>query len=99
MRSLVDRNVLITGGAAGIGFALAQECLRRGARVSLVDVSDGAAAAARLREEFGGAVRAASFTADVSDYGQAGPVAAGWPGCARICRTWLHARASTLGPT
>ncbi len=34
--SLVGRSVLITGAARGIGAALAQECARRGARVSLV---------------------------------------------------------------
>ena len=81
MRSLVDQNVLITGGAAGIGYALAQEALRRGARVSLVDVTDGAAAVAQLKAEAGGAAYVACFKADVSDFAQAGL----WLCLLRVC--------------
>ncbi|MBN1296876.1 SDR family oxidoreductase [bacterium] len=38
MKQLNNRNVVITGGARGIGFAVAEACLRAGAGVVLVDL-------------------------------------------------------------
>ena len=42
--SLVDRSVLITGGASGIGAAFVESFARQGARVAFLDVDDGSAA-------------------------------------------------------
>ena len=41
--SLVDRSVLITGGASGIGAAFVEGFARQGARVALLDVDDASA--------------------------------------------------------
>ncbi len=41
--SLVDRNVLITGGASGIGAAFVEQFSRQGARVAFLDVDERAA--------------------------------------------------------
>ncbi|MEW6777099.1 MAG: SDR family NAD(P)-dependent oxidoreductase, partial [Bdellovibrionota bacterium] len=37
MRNFSDRSALVTGSASGIGRALAEELVRRGARVFLAD--------------------------------------------------------------
>jgi len=42
--SLVDRSVLITGGASGIGAAFVEHFVRQGARVAFLDVDDASAA-------------------------------------------------------
>ncbi len=42
--SLIDRNVLITGGATGIGAALVTAFARQGSRVALLDTDDAGAA-------------------------------------------------------
>jgi D-xylose 1-dehydrogenase len=42
--SLVDRSVLITGGASGIGAAFVEHFARQGARVAFLDVDDAGAA-------------------------------------------------------
>ncbi|WP_430390491.1 SDR family NAD(P)-dependent oxidoreductase [Dyella sp. 20L07] len=42
--SLVDRSVLITGGASGIGAAFVEHFVRQGARVVFLDVDDASAA-------------------------------------------------------
>ncbi|AVR67658.1 MULTISPECIES: SDR family NAD(P)-dependent oxidoreductase [Pseudomonas aeruginosa group] len=47
--SLVDRNVLITGGASGIGAAFVEQFARQGARVAFLDVDDAGAAALLAR--------------------------------------------------
>ena len=67
--SLLDRAIIITGGASGIGRATVEVCARRGARVVLADLpqSRGAAIADSLVAE-GHTVR---FVAcDVTDEGQ-----------------------------
>src|SRR5688572_18882761 len=53
---------VITGGAAGIGFAYARRCLTEGARVVVADVVDPAAAAGKLDAD-----RALGVKTDVSD--------------------------------
>src|SRR5690606_26436282 len=60
---LSDVRAVITGGASGLGFAVARHLVARGARVCLFDVNAerGAAAAAELGEA------AAFFAADVSN--------------------------------
>lgn len=55
--------VLITGGAAGIGLAIARRMVARGAAVWLWDREEGALA--RAAAEFGDMAR--SFTADIAD--------------------------------
>ncbi len=45
---LKDRVAIVTGAAQGIGLACAEAFIREGAKVVLSDVSDGAAAAAKL---------------------------------------------------
>ena len=45
---LSGKVAVITGGAAGIGFAYAQRFLEEGARVVVADVADPAAAAEKL---------------------------------------------------
>jgi NAD(P)-dependent dehydrogenase (short-subunit alcohol dehydrogenase family) len=50
---LIDKRALITGGAQGIGFAIAEAFCREGAIVYLADVNEqlGSAAVAKLREK------------------------------------------------
>lgn len=64
MTDLKDAVVVVTGGATGVGLALAREAVRRGARAMLVDVHDAGEAVAALRAE-GGTVE--STIADVSN--------------------------------
>lgn len=40
MKNLQDKVMLITGGASGLGFATAKELLKRGAKLSLVDINE-----------------------------------------------------------
>lgn len=63
MSDLTDGVVVVTGGATGVGLALAREAVRRGAKVMLADVNDAGAAVEELRAA-GGEV--ASTQADVS---------------------------------
>src|SRR5262245_13899062 len=65
---LADKVAVITGGAAGIGFAYARRFLAEGARVVLADVADAVAAADKL----GAPERALGLSADVSDAGSVG---------------------------
>src|SRR5688572_13410682 len=60
---LVDKVAVITGGAAGIGFAYARRFLAEGARVVLADIADPMAAAGKL----GADDRALGIVTDVSD--------------------------------
>lgn len=66
MDRITDKTVLITGGGAGIGFALAASFGRRGARVVIVDLDEGRleSAAGRLN---GAGIAASTFAADVRD--------------------------------
>ena len=63
MMRLAGKVAVITGGAAGIGFAYARRFLAEGARVVLADVADPVAAASKL----GAADRALGVRTDVSD--------------------------------
>jgi 3-oxoacyl-[acyl-carrier protein] reductase len=56
---LTGQVCLVTGGARGIGYAIAQELVSRGAQVAVVDISGAAEAAALLGED------AESWTVDV----------------------------------
>ena len=66
MRTLTDKRVLITGGASGIGFAMAEHFAAHGARLVLTDINEPllAQAAQRLRDA-GGDV--AAYRLDVTD--------------------------------
>ncbi|WP_052134543.1 SDR family NAD(P)-dependent oxidoreductase [Sphingomonas sp. 37zxx] len=63
--SLDGAVVLVTGGASGVGLALAEEAARRGARLFLIDRTDPAPVVQRLRAA--GHV-ADGIAADVTDY-------------------------------
>jgi NAD(P)-dependent dehydrogenase (short-subunit alcohol dehydrogenase family) len=60
---LSDKVVVVTGGAAGIGFAYARRFLAEGARVVVADIVDPVTAAGKL----GAADRALGVYTDVSD--------------------------------
>ena len=63
---LRDRAAIVTGGASGIGRAIAEACAREGARVAVVDLNaDGARDTASAIEKAGGT--AAAWPLDVSD--------------------------------
>lgn len=66
MFDLSDKVVLVTGGARGIGLAIAEACAAWGARVLLADVNGAAAetAASRLRED---GLEARGIACDVVD--------------------------------
>jgi NAD(P)-dependent dehydrogenase (short-subunit alcohol dehydrogenase family) len=68
MKDFRDRTVFVTGGASGIGFALARAFGREGARIALADIDrDGARyAAERLRNED---IRALPIHCDVGERG------------------------------
>ena len=66
MRTLTDKRVLITGGASGIGYAMAQHFAAQGARLVLTDINEPllAQAATRLRDA---GVDVAEYRLDVTD--------------------------------
>jgi NAD(P)-dependent dehydrogenase (short-subunit alcohol dehydrogenase family) len=69
---LHDKIAVITGAAAGIGFAYAKRFLAEGARVVVADIADPAAAADKLDA----AGRALGVRTDVSDAGSVGAMVA-----------------------
>ncbi|ARR53775.1 dehydrogenase [Rhizorhabdus wittichii DC-6] len=64
MAHLNDKAAIVTGSASGIGFDLATDLARRGAKVMLCDIADPMAAVARLRDE---GLDADGMVADVAD--------------------------------
>ena len=66
METLSGRNALITGGASGIGFAMAQALLNEGVNVAIADVDGNALA--RAHEALAGSnARVMALTLDVTD--------------------------------
>ena len=67
MRGLSGRAVLVTGGARGIGFAIAQRLAEEGSVVGVLDldVANAEAAAEKLRAS---GARAAAYAADIADF-------------------------------
>jgi 2-hydroxycyclohexanecarboxyl-CoA dehydrogenase len=64
-----ERVAVVTGGAAGIGYAIAQRLAQEGLKVAILDVTEGGAELAALEiTEAGGT--AAGYQVDVSDRGQ-----------------------------
>jgi NAD(P)-dependent dehydrogenase (short-subunit alcohol dehydrogenase family) len=49
--SLTSKVAIVTGGAMGIGFAVAQDLVGRGMSVVIADNQDASAAAERLRQQ------------------------------------------------
>ena len=64
MSELTNAVVVVTGGARGVGLALAREAVRRGAKVTIADIEDPKAAVDELRE-MGGEVE--GIVADVEN--------------------------------
>jgi NAD(P)-dependent dehydrogenase (short-subunit alcohol dehydrogenase family) len=60
---LAGQVVLVTGGARGLGFAISQTFLSRGATLALVDIDEGALAEAVDR--LGGPAKAQAITGDI----------------------------------
>ena len=65
MRELNGKNAFVTGGASGIGFAMAQSLANRGVAVAIADIDPAAAEAAAARIEQGGG-RACAVESDVT---------------------------------
>jgi NAD(P)-dependent dehydrogenase (short-subunit alcohol dehydrogenase family) len=65
---LAGRHAIITGGAAGIGLAIARAFVREGAAVALVDIDEAKAVASAANLVAGGA-RAVGLGASVTDEG------------------------------
>jgi NAD(P)-dependent dehydrogenase (short-subunit alcohol dehydrogenase family) len=57
--SLTSKVAIVTGGAMGIGFAVAQDLVGRGMSVVIADNQDASAAAERLRQQSACGSRAA----------------------------------------
>ena len=66
MRSFADKTVVITGGAGGLGLALAQQIGAAGARVALLDIDASALASAQQGLQARG-VAALGLACDVAD--------------------------------
>lgn len=62
---LQGKTAVVTGGASGIGLAIATAFARQGARICLVDINESAAKAAAAKVDAG----AVAFACDVSDAG------------------------------
>jgi NAD(P)-dependent dehydrogenase (short-subunit alcohol dehydrogenase family) len=92
---LSDKVVLITGGARGIGFAVAGELARRGALPVLADVDE--PALARAAERIGGDVQTVPL--DVTDYPACeAAVAAALDRHGRLDAVWANAGVAAIGP-
>lgn len=63
---LAGRNIIITGGGAGIGLSTARALAREGAAVALLDL-DGAVAKASADQMTGEGAKASGFACDVTD--------------------------------
>ncbi|MCH9735228.1 MAG: 3-oxoacyl-ACP reductase FabG [Actinomycetia bacterium] len=68
MSLLTDRTAVVTGGAQGLGFAIAQRFIAEGARVVLGDVN--AEATAEAAEKLGGRNVARAVRCDVRSYAE-----------------------------
>lgn len=65
MESLAGRTAFITGGAGGIGLAIALACAREGANVAIADIND--RALEQARECLARSANAAAYRLDVTD--------------------------------
>ncbi|MGE0385124.1 MAG: SDR family oxidoreductase [Gammaproteobacteria bacterium] len=67
MRGLKDRQVIVTGGGAGIGRAISQRLAEEGCKVGILDVNEAAArdTAAAIAKAGG---RAEAYRTDITDY-------------------------------
>jgi 2-hydroxycyclohexanecarboxyl-CoA dehydrogenase len=90
---LKDKATIVTGGASGIGRAIAEACAREGARVAIVDLNAaGARDTVAAIEKAGGT--AAAWPLDISDVAavdrMTGEVAARWDGVQVLvnCAGW-----------
>ncbi len=70
MKQLKNKNVFITGGARGIGFAIAEAFAEEGANILLSDIDAGSVqqSAGTLKEHYG--IKTDAFVLDVSDCSQ-----------------------------
>src|SRR5262245_66120025 len=68
MRGLKDRAVVVTGGANGIGAAIARRLAEEGCAVGILDLD--AAGGEKVAEEMkSGGARASAYAVDIADYG------------------------------
>ena len=67
MRGLKDRTVVVTGGANGIGAAIARRLAEEGCAVGILDL-DAASGEQLVGEIEAGGARASSFAVDITDY-------------------------------
>ena len=66
MKNLKDKVVFITGGARGLGYAMAEKFAAEGAKIAIGDIQEELAveSAARLKEQYG--VETLAFYMDVT---------------------------------
>ncbi|GAM96641.1 3-oxoacyl-[acyl-carrier protein] reductase [alpha proteobacterium U9-1i] len=78
MFDLTDRVVLVTGGARGIGFSIAEACAAWGARALIVDVNAAGAEAAASRLRAAG-LAAQAHACDITDSAAVDALIAAYP--------------------